>query len=220
MLKRVLNEARINNLITYNPCEQIKPPKRIKKMKAYFQPEYIEMLFDNETDVCKLFHFDLWTGLRRGELLALDWSNIDIKNKCLTICQTLVSTKFGDRIVETTKSREDRYVTLHDNALRIILTLPHRSGLVWTFEDNFIKLDHYNRLWKAYYKRQLAIYPDLPYYTPHKLRHTYATYMLQSGADLETLRALLGHSDITTTQQYLHSNLKQMHRATKKLKFE
>ena len=70
-----------------------------------------------------------------------------------------------------------------------------------------------------YIQGSFKIHPDLPYVTPHKLRHTYASYMLQSGADVETVRMLLGHSDISTTQIYVHSNYKQMKEAADKLNF-
>lgn len=71
-----------------------------------------------------------------------------------------------------------------------------------------------------FYEQQKTKYPDLQYLTPHKLRHSYATYLIQCGADIETLRALLGHVDITTTQRYVHSNFNQMCKAVNNLKFE
>lgn len=78
---------------------------------------------------------------------------------------------------------------------------------------------NYNRLYTKFFKERQKEHPDLVYLSPHKLRHSYATYMLYSGADLETLRALLGHVDIATTQRYVHSNLKQMRTATENLSF-
>ena len=170
-----------------------------------------------------MFQFDLWTGLRRGELLALVWSNINVSEKYLTVCQTLVHTSEGDIIIPTTKSRCDRIVPLHDKAVNLLNQIKiydSSDGFLFRNSDfTPIKLRQYNRIYKKYYHKQLEKYPDLPYYTPHNLRHSYATYMLQSGADIETLRALLGHVDITTTQRYVHSNLNQMYTATSNLKF-
>lgn len=223
LLKRILREAVVNDLIEKNPADYVKPPKRVRKDVSCFKVEHLEQLFDDDSKYCRMFQFDLWTGLRRGELLALTWNNVNIPENYLTVCQTLVRSSSGDIIVPTTKSRRDRVVPLHEKAVRLlhqIRTLDSPEGFL--FKDNSglpLKLRQYNRIYRLYYAKQLEKYPDLPYYTPHNLRHSYATYMLQSGADIETLRALLGHVDIATTQRYVHSNLNQMYNATNNLKF-
>ena len=223
LLKRVMREAVVNDLIEKNPAEYVKPPKRIKKDVSCFQVEHLEQLFDDDSKYSRMFQFDLWTGLRRGELLALTWSNVHIPDKYITVCQTLVHTADGDIIVSTTKSRCDRVIPLHDKAISLlcqIKLLDSSKGFLFQNSDGSpLKLRQYNRIYCKYYAQQRAKYPDLPYYTPHNLRHSYATYMIQSGADIETLRALLGHVDITTTQRYVHSNLNQMYTATNNLKF-
>lgn len=223
LLKRVLREVVVNGLIEKNLAECVKPPKRIKKDATCFRVENLEQLFDAESKVCRMFQFDLWTGLRRGELLALDWSNIDFSQNVIHVCQTVVKTRSGDAVLPTTKSRRDRVVPLHRKAIELlhqIHELDSSEGFLFrNLDGTRLKLRQYNNIYRKFYQEQLKKYPDLPYFSPHNLRHSYATYMLQSGADLETLRALLGHVDITTTQRYVHSNLQQMYRATDNLKF-
>lgn len=222
LLKRVLREAVLNGYLERNPAELVKPPKRVKKSVSCFRVENLEQLFDSDDRLSRMFQFDLWTGLRRGELLALTWSNIDRPRNVIIVCQTLVKTRSGDRIVLTTKSRKDRIVPLHRKANELldkIYSFDSSEGFLFRNADGTpLQLRQYNRLYQKFYEQQKAKYPDLPYYSPHNLRHSYATYMLQSGADLETLRALLGHSDITTTQRYVHSSLQQMYLATELLK--
>ena len=214
LLKRVFREAIVNGYCDKNPCDYIKPPKRIKKEAEYFSPDNLVHLFDDDSRVCRMFQLDLQTGLRRGELLALSWDNIDLDNRYLKVCQTLVHTSCGDRIVQTTKSRRDRLIPLHSNAIAILHQIRSQDvsdGFLFVspITHTVISLRRYNRLYRTFYEQQKTKYPDLQYLTPHKLRHSYATYLIQCGADIETLRALLGHVDITTTQRYVHSNFNQ-----------
>lgn len=222
LLKRVLREAVINGYLDRNPADLVKPPKRVKKAVSCFRVEDLEHLFNADDRLSRMFQFDLWTGLRRGELLALTWSQIDRPRNVIIVSQTLVKTSFGDRIVQTTKSRKDRIVPLHRKANELldqIHELDSCEGFLFRNPDGSpLQLRQYNRLFQRFYEQQKEKYPDLPYYSPHNLRHSYATYMLRSGADLETLRALLGHSDISTTQRYVHSSLQQMILATDLLK--
>lgn len=224
LLRRVLQEAIYNGLLDSNPAQYIKPPKRIHKYADTFETKQIQMLFDGDSKLSRMFEFDLWTGLRRGELLALSWENIDLENKTLRVCQTLVKTANGDEIIHTTKSRRERVIPIADKAvelLHLIKKYDSTDGFLFTSERGLpISLRNYNRLYHKYFAGQQEKHPELQYLSPHKLRHSYATYMLYCGADIETLRALLGHVDIATTQRYIHSNFSQMQTATANLRFK
>ncbi len=225
LIKRVFREGIVNEVCNSNPVIYVKVPKKVRKDVEYFDTESLQKLFDCDTKISRMFELDLWTGLRRGELLALHWDNIDLDKGYIKICQTLVHTKNGDIIKQTTKSRKDRLIPLHPEAKAILKRIRSQdceNGFLFTSEvtGKLISLRQYNRLYRAFYSAQREKYPDLIFLSPHNLRHSFATYILQSGGDIETLRALLGHVDISTTQRYVHSNYSQMKKAVENLKFE
>ena len=78
----------------------------------------------------------------------------------------------------------------------------------------------YHTHYRQFYKERQEIYPNIPYISPHKLRHTYATHLIQNGADIETTRRMLGHSSINTTAIYVHSTFDQMKAAADRLKYD
>src|SRR5207237_9574377 len=71
----------------------------------------------------------------------------------------------------------------------------------------------YPRLLQMRLKRYLEIAGLDPYMTPHKLRHSYATHLLDAGADLRSLQELLGHAHLVSTQVYTHVTTERLKRA-------
>lgn len=225
LLHRVFEQAIFNGYADYNPVEKVKPPKKVRKNVQLFEPEQIEQLFDTYNAESRMLLLELWTGLRRGELLALHWDNINLEKRCINVCQTIVNSDGGQRIRATTKNNRDRVVPLNDYAVQIlndIRTYDSFNGYLFKCRgsDTPMSFRTYHERYKAYYKAQQHKHNDLPYMTPHKLRHTFASYLLQCGADIETVKNLLGHTDVATTSLYVHSSYKLMQAAVNKLKFD
>lgn len=223
LLHRVLDEAVINDMIDFNPVDKLRPPKRIKKQVEYFASEEINKIMSDisSNEIALIMSIDMYTGLRRGELLALEWKNVDFENNQLIVCQTFVRTENGYTIINTTKGRKDRIVPLNEisKALLIYQYKKYSNNLKFVFPGKDIEKPMSFKTYAKYYKAYLQE-KNIEYKSPHKIRHSYATYMLRSGADIETVRQLLGHSDVSTTQIYLHSSDEQKKKATDNLKFE
>lgn len=224
LLHRVFEQAILNDYSVDNPVEKIKPPKRIKKNIEIYTPEQLQKFFDYDCSTSRMLLLELYTGLRRGELLALHWDNIYIDKRYINVCQTLVRVAGGQEIKYTTKTNTDRLIplgTVSIDILNRIRELDSPSGYLFKYGnvEKPISLRTYHDRYKAYAEKQRLKYPELFYITPHKLRHTFATYLLRSGSDIETVRLLLGHTDIKTTSLYIHSNYEQMQKAVENLNF-
>ncbi|HVZ64927.1 MAG TPA: tyrosine-type recombinase/integrase [Lacunisphaera sp.] len=142
-------------------------------------------------------------GLRVSELVALDYGAIDIDNGCARV---------------TGKGRKERLCPLGAVAVAVLRKFrdefARRSGPT----DPVIVTDRHRRMpvraVQLLVKRYLAL-AELPMdLSPHKLRHSYATHLLNAGADLRAVQELLGHANLATTQIYTHTSvarLKEIH---------
>lgn len=132
------------------------------------------------------------SGLRRGEILSLKMCNVDLKH---------------DFLLVTGKGCKQRFVPLgkmsHDVLLHYIVY--YRAGAGGSdpvFVDRFGNACNANTIKQVFQKLKKRTRIDRLH--PHLLRHTFATNYLVDGGDLETLRLILGHSDLQVTSMYLH----------------
>ena len=148
----------------------------------------------------------LLCGLRAGELIALEWKNIDFDNRVIHVCQStynINSNKLG--IKPKTKNGKSRNVTipsiLYQQLYTEYLRKKGKTAFVSTKSDgrSMHTRSSFERMWQSYLKR-LEIS-----FTPHQLRHTYATMLYMSGVDVKSASELLGHSSIEITMKiYTH----------------
>ncbi|HFZ2573605.1 TPA: tyrosine-type recombinase/integrase [Pseudomonas aeruginosa] len=130
------------------------------------------------------------TGMRRGEVFNLTWADIDLKNKTITV--------EGD----TSKSGQTRHIPMNREALATIEVWKDQhtrdSGYVFPSRDGK-RLDNVNTSWEGVLK--LAKVTGFRW---HDLRHTFASKLVMAGVPLNTVRDLLGHSDLAMTLRYAH----------------
>lgn len=135
----------------------------------------------------------IYTGMRRGEVLALDWSDIDRTTKTIFVNKVVVYQSNRPTVENRTKTEAGtRYIPLPDALARYLP--PNRSGRIFEYK--------YSALRKKWEKWAKALGVDC---TMHQLRHAYASILLDAGVSAKDAQPILGHSDVKVTENiYTH----------------
>ena len=187
--------------IKVDPTANIQSPKIEKRVPSVLTSKEVELLLDQPKDVDlkgtrdkAMLEFAYATGMRVTEIISLNIDDVSLEEGYVT-CKT------GN------KQRTIPLGTMSLNALKEYVE-DARDVLIKNDDEKalFVNVNG-GRLtrqgfWKIikYYKEQAHITKDI---TPHVLRHSFATHLLQNGADLKAIQTMLGHSDISSTQVYM-----------------
>lgn len=200
-------------IIQQNPFEYVELPKfkKYKKHETYLEVEDINKLLnviDDYSNYCA-FRLLIYTGLRRGELLALEWNDVDFKNKTVNVNKTLTYGKGYKTIVNSTKTQNSiRTVDIDDETLKHLknLKLQTQSKLVFpNSKDGYQRLSNLQDRLNKYCKKA-----NINKIRVHDLRHTHASLLFASGSTAKEVQERLGHTDIKTTLNiYTHLTKKQ-----------
>lgn len=224
ILLQALDQAITEKLIAYNPANKdgIKLPRH---EKPEIQPLYTEQAREflqaiKDMWLYPLFLIDISTGLRRGELLGLQWPDINFEDKTATIRRSLIQIDSKVHLQESVKTKKSkRIVSLTDDCITELKRLKARQAQdkLAIGVDNYPK-DEYLFCWKdgrplrpdyvySTFKKLLKKhgFPEVRF---HDLRHSFATIMLEQGVDLETVSAMLGHESIVITAD-IYSHVRQ-----------
>ncbi len=186
-----------------NPCETIHMPKLPDKLPNYLTYEEVDRLLDMplKTDydyrTKAMLELLYATGMRVSELLSLRFSNIDLEN---TIVR--VEGKGSKERIIPFNDTSKKYLELYLNFYRPKLIKPGKN-----YEELFLNNRGTPMTRQGLFKllkqlcKELGIKKNV---SPHILRHSFATHLLNAGADLRVIQEFLGHSSISTTQIYTH----------------
>ena len=213
-LKTFFKYALKNKWIHTNPMLKVVSPKVAKKLPVYVAAERLDFLLDraefpNDFDGRRdhlIIELLYGTGMRRAELLGLTVDDVDFRNKQLKV---------------TGKRNKQRIIPLFDPLLEQI-----KDFLIAREEINYQHSD-----WLFLDSKGRALYPDKIYRivrkylslistqskrSPHVLRHSFATEMLNKGADLNSIKEILGHANLSATQVYTHNSIEKLREVYKK----
>lgn len=220
LLNQFFKYAESENYIIKNPNNSISLKKDKKEISDiintretsfnYFTKEEIPELLKlfEKTRYYNIIKFALGTGMRKGEILGLQWSDIDLDNKNIYVKHNLsyMATITEDDkksytcVLQTPKSENSvRIIPMSDNIFSLLNSLPHRCSYVFSTE----KGEHFDVKWFGRAWRNGVENTKFNDKRFHDLRHTFATLLLSNGADLITVKELLGHSSVKITEKYL-----------------
>lgn len=207
-VRQILNYAVNNDELQYNVAVSISIPKNLPKTKRECPEQKIIEKIKTNTDVpFSLFAlFALYTGMRRGEILALQYSDIDFKEKQINVSKSVYHISDKAYIKKPKTSAGIRKVVLLPQLEKLI---PKMSNNDYIFNDNgkLITNRRFITLW-SHYTNALNIN-----ITPHQLRHSYATRLYELGIDEKSAQDLLGHADIQTTKN-IYTHISEQKRKT------
>lgn len=211
-LKTYFKYLKKNELVEKNPASNIAKLKTPKKLPSLINPDSIDKIIDNKPldnykeyleylIVCILFG----TGIRRNELINISETNVDTRSRLIKV----LGKRNKERIIPITyelaeQIEEFRYLKNQLNLNSELLLVSQKNKklpptYIYTTVKN--KLSQYNVNGRK---------------SPHILRHAYATELLKNGAELLSVKELLGHSSLASTQVYTHVNIEDLKKIYKK----
>ncbi len=211
ILSSALKHAVQLQLIARNPAEAVKPPKAKKTTITTLTVEQSGVLLNaiRGKPVYWPVLIALTTGMRRGEILALRWKNVDFENKTVRVVESLEQSKKGIRF-KAPKTERTRAIILPDYAVEELKTLKEKQAeelaeLSITQTQETLVCCRYDGelLWPTSvtheFIKAIRKLSDLPRIRFHDLRHSHATQLLAAGIHPKIAQERLGHSTITTT---------------------
>ena len=195
--------ANSNGIIKDNPAITLEQPKIPQKLPKVMTIEEVNILLNqNLTNLQRVIAELLYgCGLRVSELVNLKTNDYDLNSKFLEC---------------TGKGSKDRIVPMGKKAIKAIKEfLPERDYNMqkYNIQSKFLLINEHGKhvtrqeVYTFIHEQGKKLHKSI---SPHTLRHTFATHLLENGADLRVVQELLGHSNVSTTQLYTHISKKRL----------
>lgn len=220
VLSVLLKEAVYRELIPHNPVADVRPPREERPTVKYYEEESVRRLLvalqERSIRFRAIVLLALLTGLRRGEIIGLEWGSINWQSHKLTIKQSAYVAKGQGQKLKTTKTATSTRVVVMPAELEQILQVwreqqaeeREKAGSLWQPSDfvftdwkgAWLRVDSVTSEWGKFLKRVNKREPNyLPPLNFHGLRHTAASFLFASDIDVRSVAGVLGHAQASTT---------------------
>jgi integrase len=210
-LSSAFETARKWGYIRENIFRQIKRPEPPEQRPLFLTKQQFNQLLDgvDDKDFRELIITGVSTGLRLGELVNLEWEHVDLIRRIIDVVNTTE---------HVTKNKKSRSIPLSEQMHRLLALRKERSVCRYVFHRNLRKYndEYVSKQFKKFVRK--AKLNDKIHF--HTLRHTFASWLVQSGVSLYEVQRLLGHSNISTTMVYSHLQVEERHDTVNKIVLE
>lgn len=227
-----------NRVMDFNPADGVKVPKEAEKeVREPITEEQQRWIMETPHRAQTAAMIMLYAGLRRGELMALTWQDVNLEAHSITVCKSVEFNGNTGTTVNSTKSASGmRTVYIPDVLVNYLREQPRTTFLISCQIDGRTHSEtSWRRMWSSYMTTLNKKYADfgkakkmiekeqgskpgpkklpmlIPTFTPHQLRHTYITMLYLAGVDVLTAKEQAGHADISTTLG-IYTHLDKQHK--------
>jgi len=201
-----------NGLIKKNPMLKIISPKTSKRLPVFVEQDKMENLFEKisfessfkslrDKSILELFY---GTGMRLSELCSLKTSDVNIYNSQVKVLG---------------KRNKERIIPLTNNLIKVLNEYMEVRKEVANNIDYLFLTEKGGKIYEKLVYRIVIYYlskiTTIDKKSPHVLRHTFATHMLNNGAELNAIKEFLGHANLSATQVYTHNTVEKLKRIYK-----
>ena len=227
LIRRIFEYAKVMKQIKTNPMNDVIIPKKRKTLDDTDKPvnfytkeqlrTFLETLKKHAPyQMYVVFRVMAFTGMRKGELAALKWSDVDFENGTISINKTVAFNNAGKFHIQTPKTRKSiRTISIDDTTLNALKTWKNElrkelfkqgknidkgDGFIFHSTNGKFVIKYIDKFLPAFLKKY-----NLPPIKPHGFRHTHASLLFESGASIKEVQDRLGHENIKTTMDiYTH----------------
>ena len=191
--------------VLYNPCVGISVPRDLKHEKRQMaSSQDIQRIKDSVGCTFGLFaYMAMYTGMRKGELLALTWTDIDLTNRIIHVTKSLY-TEHNKPMIKPPKTETGvRDIPILDKLYSVLVKQKRSKGPVFSKDGRYLTGKEYTVLYNMYRSESGVSC------TAHQLRHTYATMLFEANVAVKDAQRMLGHAQASTTQDVYTEMRKQ-----------